>query len=143
VYTDRLFFIKDETSSLFEENSLDDSSQVRERTYQHFIAGGSMHSSTVEEGVKKLELIVYLIILVAFLGAAFNIPWALTNWIIQWLISALIGSVFSLVAGAIVEAFTGDFLKKITLTISIGSLRFSITAFALATFIVKVWLFGF
>jgi len=106
-------------------------------------AGGSMRSSTVEEGVKKLELIVYLIVLVAFLGAAFNIPWVLTNWIIQWLISAFIGSVFSLVAGAIVEAFTGAFLKKITLTISIGSLKFSITAFAIATFIVKVWLFGF
>ena len=99
--------------------------------------------SIVQEGVEKLELIIYLIILIAFLGAAFNIPWALTNWIIQWLISAFIGSTFSLVAGAIVEAFTGDVLKKYALTISIGSLKFSITAFAVATFIVKVALFGF
>jgi hypothetical protein len=47
-----------------------------------------------------------------------------------------------LVAGAIVEAFTGELLKKITLTITIGDFSFSITAFAIATFIVKVWLFG-
>jgi len=96
-----------------------------------------------DDDVKKLELIVYLIVLVAFLGAVFNIPFALTNLVIQWLVSAFIGSVFSLVAGALVEAFTGDLLKTITLTISIGDFQFSITAFAIATFIVKVWLFGF
>ena len=109
-----------------------------------------MHSSTVEEGAKKIELIIYLIIIVVFLSAVFNIPAFITNWIVQWLVSAIIGSVFSLVAGAIVEAFTGDFLKKITLTfnikgvnIEIGGFKFSMTAFAIATFIVKVWLFGF
>ena len=91
---------------------------------------------------RMIEVIVYLIILVVVLGALFNIPMALTNWIIQWLIGALVGSVFSLVAGAIVEAFTGELLKKITLTINIGDFSFSITAFAIATFIVKVWLFG-
>jgi hypothetical protein len=91
----------------------------------------------------KLELIIYLIVLVAFLGAIFNIPAALTNWIIQYLVSMFIGSVFSLVAGSLVEAFTGDFLKKISLIIKIGDFKFSITALAIATFIVKVWLFGF
>jgi hypothetical protein len=91
---------------------------------------------------KTLELIVYLIILVAFLGAVFNIPFALTNMIIQWLVGLFVGSVFSLVAGALVEAFTGDLLKKITLTIEIGDFHISITVFAIVTFIVKVWLFG-
>ena len=92
---------------------------------------------------KTLELIVYAIILVAVLGAVLNIPFALTNMVIQWLVGMFVGSVFSLVAGALVEAFTGDLLKKITLTIEVGDLHFSITAFAIATFIVKVWLFGF
>jgi len=91
---------------------------------------------------RNLELILYLIILVAFLGAVFNIPSALTNIIIQYLIGAFVGSVFSLVAGYIVEAFTGDILKKITLTIQIGDFHISITVFAIVTFIVKVWLFG-
>lgn len=101
-----------------------------------------MHSSTVEEGARKIELIIYLIIIVVFLSAVFNIPAFVTNWIVQWLISAIIGSVFSLVAGVIVEAFTGDFLKTIAINIEIGGFKFSVTAFAVATFIVKVWLFG-
>lgn len=96
-----------------------------------------------DDDIKKLELIVYLIVLVAFLGAVFNIPSVLTNLAIQWLISAFVGSVFSLVAGALVEAFTGDWLKTITLTIEIGDFHISITVFAIVTFIVKVWLFGF
>lgn len=90
----------------------------------------------------KLRLILYLIILVAFLGAVFHIPLALTNWVIQYLIGAFIGSVFSLVAGALVEAFTGDLLKTITLTFEVFGFQFSFTVFAIATFIVKVWLFG-
>jgi len=98
-------------------------------------------SSSVEEGAKKVELLVYLIILVVLLGAFFNIPMALTNYIIQWLISAIISSVFSLAAGAIIEAFTGDFLKTIALNIEIRGFKFSITAFAIATLIVKVALF--
>jgi hypothetical protein len=92
---------------------------------------------------KALERIVYLIILVAFLGAVFNIPSALTNMAIQWLIGMFVGSLLSWVAGELVEAFTGDLLKKITLTVKIRDFHFSITAFAIATFIVKVWLFGF
>jgi len=92
---------------------------------------------------KPIVFILYLIIIVALLSALFNIPSAITNWIIQWLIGCLAGSIFSLVAGSIVEAFTGDLLKKITLTVSIGGFQISLTAFAIATFIVKVWLFGF
>jgi len=90
---------------------------------------------------KALELIIYAIIMVAFLGAVFNIPFALTNMVIQWLIGMFVGSVFSLVAGALVEAFTGDWLKTITLTVEIGDFHISITVFAIATFIVKYLLF--
>jgi len=95
-----------------------------------------------DKDVDKLKLIVYVIVLVAFLGAVFHIPLALTNTIIQWLIGAFIGSVCSLVAGSLVEAFTGDLLKKIALNITIYGFKFSITAFAIATVIVKIWLFG-
>jgi hypothetical protein len=92
---------------------------------------------------KPLVLILYVIIIVAFLGAVFNIPSTLTNMVIQWLVGMFIGSIFSLVAGELVEAVTGDWLKTITLTIEIGDFHISITVFAIVTFIVKVWLFGF
>ena len=46
------------------------------------------------------------------------------------------------VAGQLVEAFTGDFLKTIALNVKIIGIEFSITAFAIATLIVKTLLFG-
>jgi hypothetical protein len=95
-----------------------------------------------KDDIEKLKIPIYLIVLVVILGAFFNIPSALTNWVIQYLIGAFVGSVFSLVAGALVEAFTGDLLKKITLTFKVFGFQFSFTVFAIATFIVKVWLFG-
>lgn len=93
--------------------------------------------------VKELKKIIYLIVIVAIVGAVLNIPPFLTNFAIQWLISSFVGSLFSLVEGTLVEAFTGDFLKTISLTVNIKGINISITAFALATFIAKIWLFGF
>lgn len=101
-----------------------------------------MNDNDGNNRTRNLELILYLIVLVAFLGAVFKIPSALTNMVIQWLVGMFVGSVLSLVAGSLVEAFTGDILKKITLTFDIGDFHVSITVFAIATFIVKVWLFG-
>lgn len=96
-----------------------------------------------EKEIDKLRLIIYLIALVAVIGAFLGIPTHITELAIQWLVSVFIGLVFSLVAGSLVEAFTGDLLKTITLTIPIKGFNISISAFAIATFIVKVWLFGF
>lgn len=98
---------------------------------------------TSNKEAKKLERFIYLIIAVAVIGAFLGIPPYVTNIIIEWIIGAFVGTLFSMVAGAIVEAFTGDLLKTITLTITIKGIKFSITVFAIATFIVKVWLFGF
>lgn len=91
-----------------------------------------------------LEVIVWLIFLVAFLGAFYNIPSGITNQIIQWLISIFIGTAFSIVAGTLVEALTGDHLKTILINIPIiGDFSISISLFAISTFVVKIWLFSF
>ena len=95
-----------------------------------------------EKDVDKLKLILYLIVLVAVVGALLNIPSALTNSIIQLLVGVFIGSFCSLVAGSLVEAFSGDLLKQIALNIELFGFKFSITAFAIVTFIVELWLFG-
>jgi hypothetical protein len=90
----------------------------------------------------KLRTILYVIVLVAVVCALLNVPPELTNSIIEWLVGMFVGSLFSFVAGALVEAFSGDLLKKIALNIEIFGFEFSITAFAVVTFIVKIWLFG-
>jgi len=89
-----------------------------------------------KEEAKKIQWIIILII-VAVLAAAFlGIPQFLTDRIVQWLVSALISTALSMVAAALVEGFTGDLLKKVFLT------RWGISAFAVATLIVKYLLFG-
>jgi hypothetical protein len=94
-----------------------------------------------KEETNKIQGILILIIVVVLAAAFLGIPQWLTNWIVQWLISALVGAVFSMVAAAIVEGFTGDLLKAITLTFEIGDIKFSFTAFAIVTIIAKLWLF--
>jgi hypothetical protein len=95
-----------------------------------------------EKDIDKLKLIIYLIVLVAIIGAFLNIPNWLTNIAIQWLVGVFGGMVCSLIAGSLIEAFTGNLLKKIALNIEIFGIGFSITAFAIATLVVKIWLFG-
>ena len=94
-----------------------------------------------KEEEKKLQKILYLIVGVAIIADLLGIPQWITNWVIQSLISAFIGTVFSLVAASFVEAFTNDFLKTISLTVEVKDHKFSITLFAIATLLVKFWLF--
>ena len=91
----------------------------------------------------KTKLILLVIILVAVGGSYLGLSTDTINWINELLISMLIGLFLSAVVGSIIEAFTRDFLKTIFLNIPIfGDFSISISAFAIATFIVKVWLFG-
>jgi hypothetical protein len=95
-----------------------------------------------KKDVNKLRLILYAIVLVVIIGAFLNVPPSLTNTVVQWLVGLFGGLVCSMVAGALVKAFTGNFLQTIALNIEVHGFEFSITAFAIATFIVKIWLFG-
>jgi hypothetical protein len=92
---------------------------------------------------KELQKLLFFIMLVVVVSAVLNLLAFLTPFALPWLASAFVGAVLSLVAGTLVEATTGDVLKTISLTVKLLGLNFSITAFALATFIVKVQLFGY
>jgi len=91
----------------------------------------------------KLNLIIVLIVIVAIVGAYLGLSTEAINQVIEWLISIFIGILLSSVAGSLIEAFTGNLLKKIFLNIPIyGKFKVSISAFAITTFVVKVLLFG-
>jgi hypothetical protein len=92
--------------------------------------------------VNKLYFILYAIVGIAIVSVLLNLPTSLTNTAVQWLVGIFVGLVCSMVAGYFVEAFTGDLLKKVALPLEIYGFQFSITAFAVATFVVKIWLFG-
>ncbi len=90
----------------------------------------------------KLELIIALAIVVAILGAYFDIPNDIVNQIVAWLMSIFVGILLSGVAGTLVESFTGDFLKTISIPIELFGFKFSISLFVIATIVVKFLLFG-
>jgi len=46
------------------------------------------------------------------------------------------------ISGEIVEKFTGDTLKTITLTVKIADINFSISLFFIATLVVRLLLFS-
>ncbi len=94
-----------------------------------------------KEYTEKLQWILVLIVVVVIIAAFFQLPQSLVNWMVEWLVSAFIGIVFSMVAAAIVEGFTGHFLERISFTIEIKGFKFSITAFAIATIALKYLLF--
>lgn len=95
-----------------------------------------------DRDIDKLQIFILLIVLVAFIGAFLGIPITITEWINQWLMSMFVGAIMSLLAGELVEALTGDLLKTITLTFTILDFEVSISAFFVATIIVKYLLFG-
>jgi uncharacterized protein involved in response to NO len=85
-----------------------------------------------------LKLIVVLIAMVGIFGALYDIPDDLTNQIIQWLVSIFVSLVFSILAGSLVEAFTGDILKRLFINIPItDNINISISLFFIATLIVS------
>ena len=90
-----------------------------------------------------LKLIIVLIAIVGIFGALYDIPVDLTNQIIQWLVSIFVSLVFSILAGSLVEAFTGDILKTLFINIPItDDINISLSLFFIATLLVKFLLFG-
>jgi len=90
---------------------------------------------------EKVEAILGLIILIAILDAFFGWPDKIISLAIQWGTSAIIGVIMSGISGELVEKFTGDTLKNITITVPIAGYNFSVTLFFIVTIIVKYWLF--
>ena len=104
-----------------------------------------MSRETIQGISRNLQYFVYAVIIIALLFAVLGIPSSFTNLVINWLASLLVGSiagaVTSLPAILLVEAFTGDRLKSILLLVEIRGFRFSISAFAIATFLVRYFIF--
>lgn len=98
--------------------------------------------NSINKGIKQFEFVMWIIIGVAILGSFFGLSQNVISKIIEWLISIGIGILLSGISGGIVEAFSRDLLKRILIIIPIGPFDFSLTLFAIITFIVKIWLFG-
>jgi len=96
-----------------------------------------------KEFENKIKRFLAIIILVTFIGSYFGLSNDTISWIVEWIISLMVGFILSFICGSIIESFTDDILKKISITIPIGEkYGFSITLFAIVTFLLKLYLFG-
>lgn len=88
-----------------------------------------------------LQTLVGLLVVVVLVLSLYGHP----EWIpiaVQVFTILFTSAVFSAVAEALLEGITGDALKVITIPIEIFGFNFSVTAFAIAAIVVKLWLFG-
>lgn len=90
---------------------------------------------------EKFELIIKIIIGVAFLGFLLGWSQGMIDKVIDWLMAVAISVVLSGVAGGLIEGFTGDFFKTISLNIPVGKFNISISVFLILTLILKFTLF--
>lgn len=89
----------------------------------------------------KVKILVQIIIIIILLGTIFNISVEVTDYYVDFVLSAIIGIITSAVAASFVERLNGNVLKKIFLTFEIKEFKFSISVFVIVTFLVKIWLF--
>ncbi len=90
----------------------------------------------------KFEAVLGIIVAIAILGVVLGWPDKIVTLAIEWGTSVLIGIILSGVSGGLVERFTGDFFKNITITVPIAGFNFSITLFFIITLIVRFLLFS-
>ncbi len=91
---------------------------------------------------EKVKAIFGVIILIAVAGALYGWPDKIIQLAIEWGITIIIAVIMSGISGEIVEKFTGDTLKTITLTVEIADINFSVSLFFIATFAVRLLLFN-
>ncbi len=88
----------------------------------------------------KNALVIFVLVLAGL--ALFGFSARQIDIIAQWGISIIIGMILGVLSGQIVETFTGDILKKISLSFEIRGIDFSITLFVIVAFLVKLIIFG-
>jgi hypothetical protein len=80
-----------------------------------------------------LKIFVWIVIIMAVLGFSSGA----INKITEWFIPIFISLILSLVAGQIIEAFGGGFLKAITINVPIWKFNFPLSLFTLLVLVIK------
>lgn len=98
----------------------------------------STRETQLEKEVRiKATIVIVIIGVLSYFGANQN----LINMIIHFFANSLSGMIINAASKGLVLKFNLKWLQRIRLTFNIGSYEFSITAFAIAVFIVEKWIF--
>ncbi|MFA6419834.1 MAG: hypothetical protein WCW13_03460 [archaeon] len=90
---------------------------------------------------EQFKVIILLIVLIALVGALWQIPQTTVNFATNVLLSIATSAILSGICGQLIEAFSGEIFKKITINIPIWKFHLPITLFAILTIILKIVLF--
>jgi len=91
---------------------------------------------------EKVKAILGVVILIAVAGTLFGWPDKIIQVVSEWSMTLVIAVIISGISGELVERFTGDTLKTITLTVEIAGTNFSISLFLITTWVVRFLLFS-
>ena len=89
----------------------------------------------------SIQLFVGGIMILVIIMAIIGFDGSSIDRAIQWVIPLGLSFILSSFVGTIIESFGGGVLKTITLTIPIGKFGISISIFAVAVFLIKIWWF--
>jgi len=89
-----------------------------------------------------VQIFVGGIIVIGVLMAILGFNGNQIDYVIQWLIPLGINFILSSLVGTLIDAYGGRFLRNVTLTVPIWKFKFSISIFAILTFVIKIWWFG-
>lgn len=92
-------------------------------------------------GTDNITRLIYALVIVVIVLSLIGASQGTIDFVVKLFVSAIAGAVTSLVAGTIIEAFTGDVLKAIIIPIRIGDFEFSVSLFFVATLILKFLIF--
>jgi|GEM_PF-5652348 len=99
---------------------------------------------STHKGINKIQGLLLLLVIIVLVCTYLGISQETIDFIIQLVVSMIIGTIFSMLAETIVKSLFGDSLNKYLLivTFPIGSrnIKVSVSAFFLVTFIVAVLL---
>lgn len=93
------------------------------------------------DGTENIKRLIYLLVIAVITLSLLGAPQGFIDFVVSLFTSAIVGAVTSLVAATMLEAFTGDALKKILIPVQIGPFQFSISLFLIATVILKFLIF--
>ncbi len=95
-------------------------------------------SQGITDNIRRLfYLLIIVVVILALVGASEG----QINFVVNVFASAILGAVTSLIAASIIEAFTGDALKFVLMTVEIRGFEFSVSLFFVATVILKLLIF--
>jgi hypothetical protein len=90
-----------------------------------------------QKDIYRIQNLFLLFIILVVIASFFFSPEAF-DWIGDWFLNlVIVSAALSITVGTMVEAFSGDTLKRISFNIKVWRVSFSVTAFFIAVFILK------